>query len=68
MLIGCSPGPSVSKTSDRLWERNQDLLWVRINPYQTANTVIYAENAWAAKQLAEAQYGVGMVLNYTQMD
>ena len=41
---------------------------VVINPYQTANTVIYAENAWAAKQLAEAQYGVGMVLNYTQMD
>jgi hypothetical protein len=47
---------------------NKYLLWVRINPYQTANTVIYAENAWAAKQLAEAQYGVGMVLNYTQVD
>ena len=47
---------------------NKYLLSVRINPYQTANTIIYAENAWAAKQLAEAQYGVGMVLNYTQVD
>ena len=47
---------------------NKYLIWVRINLYQTANTVIYAENAWAAKQLAEAQYGVGKVLNYTQMD
>jgi len=26
---------------------NKYLMWVRINPYQTANTVIYAENAWA---------------------
>ena len=47
---------------------NKYLLWVRINPYQTANTVVYADNALAAKQLAEAQYGVGMVLNYTQVD
>ena len=47
---------------------NKYLLWVRINLYQTANTIIYAENALAARQLAEAQYGVGMVLNYTQVD
>jgi hypothetical protein len=47
---------------------NKYLIWVRINAYQTANTFVYAESAWAAKQLAEAQYGVGMVLNYTQVD
>ena len=47
---------------------NKYLIWVRINALQTAHTVVFADNAWAAKQLAEAQYGVGMVLNYTQMD
>jgi hypothetical protein len=44
------------------------LIWVRINAYQTANTFVYAENDWVAKQLAEANYGVGAVLNYTQVD
>ena len=47
---------------------NKYLIWVRINAHQTANTIVYAENALAAKQLAEAQYGVGMVLNYTLVD
>ncbi len=44
------------------------LIWVRINAYQTANTIVYADNDWTAKQLAEAQYGLGMVLSYTQAD
>ena len=47
---------------------NKYMIWVRINALQTAHTIVYAENALAAKQLAEAQYGVGMVLNYTQVD
>jgi hypothetical protein len=47
---------------------NKYLIWVRINALQTANTFVYAENALVAKQLAEAQYGVGMVLNYTLVD
>ena len=42
-------------------------LWVRINALQTAYTLIYAENALLAKQLGEAQYGVGNVLNYTEV-
>ena len=42
-------------------------LWVRINQTQTANTIVYAENAYMAKQLGEAQYGVGNVLNYTEV-
>ena len=42
-------------------------LWVRINSLQTANTIVYAENAYTAKQLGEAQYGVGNVLNYTEV-
>ena len=42
-------------------------LWVRINHLQTAHTLIYADNAYTAKQLGEAQYGVGNVLNYTEV-
>lgn len=42
-------------------------LWVRISQTQTANTLIYAENAYEAKKLGEAQYGVGNVLNYTEI-
>lgn len=43
------------------------LLWVRISTTQTANTIVFAENALAAKQLGEAQYGVDNVLNYIEM-
>jgi hypothetical protein len=43
-------------------------LWVRINQLQTTNTIIYADNDYAAKQLGEAQYGVGNVLNYTRIN
>ena len=43
-------------------------LWVRINDYQTAHTIVWASNALEAKQLGEAQYGAGNVLNYTQVD
>ena len=42
-------------------------LWVRISTTQTANTIVYAENPLLAKQLGEAQYGIGNVLNYTEM-
>lgn len=42
-------------------------LWVRINESQTTFTLVYAESAYAAKQLGEAQYGVGNVLNYTEV-
>ena len=43
------------------------LLWVRISTTKTANTIVFAENAWEAKLLGEAQYGVGNVLNYTEL-
>jgi hypothetical protein len=42
-------------------------LWVRINTYQTTNTVIWADNDHAAKQLGEAQFGAGNILNYTRI-
>ena len=42
-------------------------LWVHISTTQTANTIVFAENAWEAKLLGEAQYGVGNVLNYTEI-
>jgi hypothetical protein len=42
-------------------------LWVRINNYQTVNTMVWAENDQAAKLLGEAQYGHGSVLNYTRI-
>lgn len=44
---------------------NRYWVWVRINPYQTVNIYVYAENDWAAKLIAEAQFGAGSVLNYT---
>ena len=40
-------------------------IWVRINDYQTAETIIIANSDYEAKILAEAQYGVGNILNYT---
>lgn len=43
-------------------------LWVRINAYQTANTIVYASNDFDAKMLGEAQYGAGNVLNYSRID
>lgn len=42
-------------------------LWVKLNDYQTTHTMIWAPDDWAAKQLGEAQYGPGSVLNYTRM-
>ena len=43
-------------------------VWVRINDYQTANTIVWASNDYEAKMLAEAQYGQGNVLNYSRVD
>ena len=43
-------------------------LWIRINELQTANAVIWADSDYAAKQLAEAQYGQGNVLNYSRIN
>ena len=43
-------------------------VWVRLNNYQTAHVVINASNDWEAKMLAEAQYGTGNVLGYTQIN
>jgi hypothetical protein len=45
----------------------QYAVWVRINNLQTANTVVWASNDYQAKQLAEAQYGAGNVLNYSRI-
>ena len=42
-------------------------IWVRVNEYQTAETIIMANNDYDAKLLAEAQYGQGNVLNYTRI-
>ena len=43
-------------------------LWVRISQTETADTLVYAENALLAKQLGEAQYGLGNVLSYTEVE
>ena len=42
-------------------------VWVRLNQYQTANVIVSADNDWQAKLIAEAQYGSGMVLNYSRI-
>jgi hypothetical protein len=43
-------------------------LWVRISTTQTANTIVAAENSLEAKRLGEAQYGIGNVLNYIEIN
>ena len=43
-------------------------VWVRINQTQTVNVRIQADNDYSCKQIAEAQYGSGNVLNYTRID
>lgn len=43
-------------------------VWVRLNPHQTAHTLVWADNDFDAKMLAEAQYGAGNVLDYTRVD
>ena len=42
-------------------------IWVRINSTQTVQTYIWADNDGVAKMIAEAQYGVGNLLNYSQV-
>lgn len=43
-------------------------IWVRINNLQTANTMVWANSDWEAKQLAESQYGYGNVLSYSRVN
>jgi len=42
-------------------------VWVRVNQWQTAHIRIRANNDLEAKLIAEAQYGSGNVLSYTQI-
>jgi hypothetical protein len=42
-------------------------IWARINAFQTVNTFVWANNDYEAKMIAEAQFGVGNVLNYSQV-
>ena len=42
-------------------------LWIRISQTQTTHTLVFADNAYAAKVIGEAQFGVGNVLNYTEV-
>ena len=43
-------------------------VWVRLNPYQTTHVLIQASHGYDAKLIAEAQYGQGNVLNYTEVN
>ena len=43
-------------------------IWIKISPYQTTHVRIQAKSDLDAKMIAEAQYGVGNVLNYTRID
>ncbi len=42
-------------------------VWVRINQTQTVHVNVQADNDLDAKMIAEAQYGHGNVLGYTQV-
>ena len=59
---------ALQQVAGRVSKMNRYLIWVRINAYQTANTIVYANSDYQARQLAEAQYGIGSVLNYTLLD
>ena len=59
---------ALQQVAGRVLDVNRYLIWVRINAYQTANTIVYAHSDYQARQLAEAQYGIGSVLNYTLLD
>ena len=59
---------ALQQVAGRVSKMNRYLIWVRINAYQTANTIVYANSDYQARQLAEAQYGIGSVLNYTLVD
>lgn len=42
-------------------------VWVRVTPTQTVHVIIYADNDNACKLIADAQYGIGNVLNYMRI-
>jgi len=42
-------------------------IWIRLNPYQTANVRLQADTDYQAKQIAESMYGSGNVLNYSRI-
>ena len=44
---------------------NKYAIWARVNQLQTVNTCVWADNDAQAKMIAEAQFGVGNILNYT---
>ena len=43
-------------------------LWIQISASETLFTLVYAEHDYAARQLGEAQYGMGNVLGVWQED
>jgi hypothetical protein len=43
-------------------------LWVRLSSTQTTNTIVYAENLLFAKQIGEAQFGFGNILDCNELD
>ena len=43
-------------------------IWFKINEYQTAETIIFANNDYEAKLIAESVHGEGNILNYTRID
>ena len=45
-------------------------VWIRLDPQglRTAHVRIQASDGYTAKLIAEAQYGAGNVLNYTQIN
>lgn len=42
-------------------------LWVRLNQLQTTETIVLAGNAYEAKLMGERLFGLGNVLNYTEI-
>jgi hypothetical protein len=43
-------------------------VWIRLNPLQTANVRVQANNDWECKLVAESMYGQGNVLSYSRIN
>jgi hypothetical protein len=46
---------------------NKYSVWVRLNALQTTHTIVFASDALSAKRITEQMFGVGNVLNYTEI-
>lgn len=45
---------------------NRYRVWIRLNTYETSFVIVFAQCDYLAKRVAESQFGVGNVLNWSE--